>query len=93
MTVNADTAGKIATAPALDQILSHIIDNNSRLQDILGNGQAFIARALGENAPDSPGLDAPQDQGKLGSVEAALTAQAVLIGEISGVVAKLEKIG
>ncbi len=79
--------------PALDQILSHVTDNNGRLQDILSNVQAFTARALGEDTPASPASDAPQPQGMLGNIHDALRMQSVLISELQEAVRVLERIG
>ncbi len=79
--------------PALDQILSHVSDNNSRLQDILSNVQAFTARTLGEDTPAGPGTETVQPQGMLGNIHAALNAQTVLIGELQEAVRALGRIG
>ncbi len=79
--------------PALDQILSAVSDNNSRLQDILSNVQAFTARALGEDTPASPVSETVQPQGMLGNIHDALRVQSVLISELQEAVRVLERIG
>ena len=79
--------------PALGKILSHVIDNNSRLQDTLVNVQAFNTRTLGEDVLAHPGTEVQQPQGMLGNIEDALSQQTVLISELQEAVRVLERIG
>ena len=81
------------TVPALDRILSHVLDNNSRIQDILANVQVFTNRALGEDTPASSATEVPQPQGVLGSIDNVLSIQTVLISELQEAVRVLERIG
>ncbi len=90
---NGTQEAKVSTASALDKILSQVHDNNSRLQDILSNVQAFTARTLGEDMPPGPASDTPQPQGMLGNIDAALSTQTILISGIQDAVRVLERIG
>ncbi len=90
---NGTQEAKVSTASALDQILSRVLDNNSKLRDILTNVEAFLVRALGEGRTEDTGADVPQPSGKLPGIDFALNVQDHLIGDLHDAVNALERIG
>ena len=95
---NGKSEAQVSTTPALDQILPHVYGNNGKLQDILTNVRAFMARTLGEALPPSPATESPEtetlpSQGTLGNIDASLIVQTVLISELQDTVRVLERIG
>ncbi len=81
------------SSPALDEILSRVIDDNSRLLDILAAVEAFLVRTLGEGRTEATSTDAPQPEGKLPCISTTLSVQGSLINYLRDAVNVLERIG